>query len=41
MKGYYRPQNDCVMFSRNPVPFCAVCQAAIRRVIDFYSSPRK
>ncbi|MCI0570062.1 MAG: IgA Peptidase M64, partial [Myxococcaceae bacterium] len=23
-RGYYRPQADCVMFSRNDVPFCAV-----------------
>jgi hypothetical protein len=40
-KGYYRPQNDCVMFSRDQVPFCAVCQQAITRVIDFHSSPKK
>ena len=38
-KGYYRPQIDCVMFSRNDVPFCAVCRRAIERVIDLYSSP--
>ena len=40
-KGFYRPQNDCVMFSRNPVPFCAVCQKAISRVIDLHSSPKQ
>ncbi|MGC4123221.1 MAG: M64 family metallopeptidase [Myxococcales bacterium] len=39
-KGYYRPQNDCVMFSRNQVPFCGVCQQAVNRVIDFYSSKK-
>src|SRR5215471_1487265 len=36
-KGYYRPQVDCIMFSRDDIPFCAVCQRAISRVIDFYS----
>jgi IgA peptidase M64/peptidase M64-like protein len=34
-KGYYRPQADCIMFSRDDVPFCAVCRRAISRVIDF------
>jgi hypothetical protein len=36
-RGYYRPQVDCIMFSRNQVPFCRVCQRAIARVIDLYS----
>lgn len=36
-KGYYRPQVDCIMFSRNDVPFCAVCRRAIEHVIDLYS----
>jgi hypothetical protein len=36
-RGYYRPQLDCVMFSRNEVPFCAVCRRAIERVIDLYA----
>lgn len=35
--GYFRPQLDCVMFTRNPVPFCAVCQRALTRVIDLYT----
>jgi hypothetical protein len=39
-KGYYRPQIDCIMFSRNDVPFCAVCRRAIERVIALYSSAR-
>ena len=30
-KGYYRPQADCIMFTRDRVPFCAVCQHAIGR----------
>ena len=36
-KGYYRPQIDCIMFTRDEVPFCRVCQRAIGRVIDLYS----
>jgi len=35
--GYYRPQVDCVMFTRNAVPFCAVCRRALEKVIDLYS----
>jgi hypothetical protein len=35
--GYYRAQEDCIMFSRNDVPFCAACQGAIARVIRMYS----
>ncbi|HEX3128291.1 MAG TPA: IgA Peptidase M64 [Thermoanaerobaculia bacterium] len=38
-RGYYRPQTDCIMFSRDKVPFCQVCQRAIDRVIDLYSKP--
>lgn len=37
-RGTYRPQMDCVMFSRNPVPFCAVCQGGINTVIDLYTA---
>jgi hypothetical protein len=36
-RGYYRPQTDCVMFTRDRVPFCDVCQHAIGEVIDLYS----
>ncbi|MDQ6892146.1 MAG: IgA Peptidase M64 [Acidobacteriota bacterium] len=32
--GYYRPQIDCIMFTRNAVPFCAACRRAIERIID-------
>jgi len=39
-KGYYRPQADCIMFTRDRVPFCAVCRRAIERVIDLYAKPR-
>ena len=35
--GYYRPQADCIMFTRDRVPFCAVCRRAIERVIDLYA----
>ncbi len=38
-KGLYRPQADCIMFSRNEVGFCAVCTRAIQRVIDLYARP--
>jgi hypothetical protein len=38
--GYFRPQVDCVMFSRNDVPFCEVCRNALSRVIDLYVAPR-
>ena len=37
-RGMYRPQIDCIMFSRNPVPFCAVCQHGIETVIDLYTA---
>lgn len=40
-KGYYRPQSDCIMFSRNDVGFCAVCRSAIERVIDLYTRGKK
>lgn len=36
--GYFRPQMDCVMFTRDPVPFCSVCQRSIGRVIDLYTA---
>jgi len=39
-RGYYRPQADCIMFTRNEVDFCAVCRRAIERVIDLYA-PRR
>jgi hypothetical protein len=36
-KGYYRPQIDCIMFTRDDIPFCAVCQRAIEQVIQLYN----
>jgi hypothetical protein len=39
-KGYYRPQADCIMFTRDDVGFCAVCRRTIERVIALYA-PRR
>jgi len=39
-KGYYRPQSDCIMFTRDPVPFCPVCRRALEQVLDLYTRPR-
>jgi IgA Peptidase M64/Peptidase M64 N-terminus len=36
-RGFYRPQADCVMFTRDDVPFCAVCRRAIDAILDLYS----
>jgi hypothetical protein len=36
-KGYYRPAADCIMFTRDRVPFCPVCRRGIERVIDLYA----
>ena len=38
-RGYFRPQPDCVMFTRDRVPFCAVCRRAIETILDLYSRP--
>jgi hypothetical protein len=35
--GLYRPEADCIMFTRDRVGFCRVCQRAIGRIIDLYS----
>ncbi len=37
-RGYYRPEIDCIMFSRTN-HFCAVCRRAIERIIELYSRP--
>jgi hypothetical protein len=39
-RGYYRPQVDCIMFTRNAVPFCAVCRRALSMVIDLYTASK-
>jgi len=36
-RGYYRPEVDCIMFSRTD-HFCKVCQRAIENIIARYSS---
>lgn len=36
-KGLFRPEVDCIMFTRNEVGFCDVCTRAINRVIDMYA----
>jgi hypothetical protein len=35
-KGYYRPEVDCIMFTRSD-HFCAVCRRAIERIVSLYS----
>jgi hypothetical protein len=36
-KGLFRPETDCIMFTRDPVGFCRVCRRAINRIIDQYA----
>jgi hypothetical protein len=36
-RGLYRPEVDCIMFTRNPSSFCRVCARAIERVIDHHA----
>jgi hypothetical protein len=35
--GLYRPQLDCLMFSRRSQPYCAVCERAVDAMIRRYS----
>jgi hypothetical protein len=35
-QGFYRPEVDCIMFTRSE-QFCAVCRRALIRVIDSYT----
>jgi len=37
-KGYYRPQSDCIMFTRDQVGFCAVCRRALHQTLDLYTA---
>ncbi len=37
-KGYYRPEIDCIMFTRTD-HFCKVCKEALVRIIKMYSRP--
>lgn len=36
-RGLFRPEADCIMFTRDEVGFCRVCRRAIERIIDAYS----
>jgi hypothetical protein len=36
-RGYFRPEQDCIMFTRDAVPFCVVCRRAIDTILDLYS----
>ena len=36
-RGYFRPQVDCIMFTRNDVPFCKICEKTLSQIIDLYS----
>jgi IgA Peptidase M64/Peptidase M64 N-terminus len=40
-KGFYRPELDCIMFSRDAVPFCAVCRSALATILDLYARPAR
>ncbi|MGO9124777.1 MAG: IgA Peptidase M64 [Terriglobales bacterium] len=35
--GYYRPQENCIMFTRHD-SFCSVCRHAIERIIGMYAA---
>ena len=35
--GYFRPEVDCIMFTRSPA-FCAVCKRAIESIIAMYTN---
>ena len=37
-KGFYRPQVDCIMFSRNVPWFCEVCRRALSAILDLYTA---
>jgi hypothetical protein len=37
-KGLYRPEADCIMFTRDKVGFCRVCRLAISRIIDLHTA---
>jgi hypothetical protein len=40
-KGLYRPQVDCIMFTRDEVGFCAACRRGIERIISLYARPAR
>ncbi len=36
-EGLFRPQLDCLMFTKGAKPFCKVCEAAVRKTIEYYA----
>jgi hypothetical protein len=36
-RGFFRPEVDCIMFSRSRAAFCHVCREAIQEILDLYS----
>jgi hypothetical protein len=36
-EAFYRSAIDCIMFTRNDVPFCPACRFALEKVIDMYA----
>jgi IgA Peptidase M64 len=36
-RGFFRPEADCIMFTRDKVGFCEVCRRAIAATLDLYS----
>ena len=40
-EAFSRPEIDCIMFTRNRVPFCRVCQRALAAAIDRHAPPVK
>lgn len=36
-QGLYRPELDCLMFTKGTKPFCKVCEAAVLRTILYYT----
>ncbi|MEL7061655.1 MAG: M64 family metallopeptidase [Acidobacteriota bacterium] len=39
-RAFYRSEIDCIMFSRNDVPFSSVCADALESVIDLHAGTR-
>ncbi|HZF10363.1 MAG TPA: IgA Peptidase M64 [Thermoanaerobaculia bacterium] len=37
-KGFYRPTEDCIMFTRDEVGFCPVCRRTLEQVIALYTA---
>jgi hypothetical protein len=36
-RGFFRPEVDCIMFSRSSAAFCRVCRQAIQEILDLYT----